>query len=209
MIKDNSKTQFIETWGPAGYRENWEVYINQAQMPESEFVKTMLSDRYNPEHTCLEIGCGGGYWTDKYLAPNFKQVIALDVIPQPVFANPNIAYIELPDRNFECYGVPDGSIDFAFSFGVFCHLSLEAIQTYLIAIFGKLKPGGEAVLYFSNNDRRPHYKPGQVCEVTDNHIQWVNNDTKTTIKMLKKAGFTGIKDLMPDNPDSIFYGRKG
>lgn len=207
-MTDNSKDQFINTWGPEGYRENWEVYIEQAKIPEAEFVDIMLNDRYKPDGVCLEIGCGGGYWTDKYLAPNFKQVIALDVLPPVAFTHPNIAYIELPDRNFECFGVNDASIDFAFSFGVFCHLSLEAIQTYLNAIFTKLKPGGEAVLYFSNNDRRPHYKPGEACNVTDQHIQWVNNDTKTTIKMLKKAGFTAIKDIMPDNPDSIFYCKK-
>jgi cyclopropane fatty-acyl-phospholipid synthase-like methyltransferase len=207
-MKDNSKEQFINTWGPDGYRENWEVYINQAKIEERQFADIMLKDRYNPEHTCLEIGCGGGYWTDKYLAPNFKQVIALDVLPPVKFDHPNITYIELPDRNFECFGVGNDSIDFCFSFGVFCHLSLEAIQTYLKAIFTKLKAGGECVLYFSNNDRRPHYEAEQVCEVTEDHIQWVNNNTKTTIEMLKKAGFTGIKDILPDNPDSIFYCKK-
>jgi hypothetical protein len=201
---DNTKEKFLNTW-PGGYKENWAVYGKASGKSEQEVVDKCLSPFFNREKICLEIGCGKAFWTDGYLANNFKQVIALDLLPNVKFRHTNITYIEVPDRDFSCYGVVDNSVDFCWSFGVFCHLSLQACQAYVNAIYDKLKDGGEVALYFSNEDRRP-LPEGHSFH--PNHVQWVRNNFTTTTKMLENAGFVDIKDLMPDLMDTMIYGRK-
>lgn len=202
MINDNSKEVFLKTW-PGGYRENWAVYGKASGKTEDEVVAKCLSPFYGKSKACLEVGCGVGFWTEGYLAKNFQQVIALDLLPTVKFHHRNITYIEVPDRDFSCYRVGDNTIDFCWSFGVFCHMSLEACEQYVNAIFRKLKPGGEVALYFSNSDRRPAGGPFDP-EV----VQWVKNDFATTEAMLKSAGFVDARDLMPDLFDTMIYGRK-
>jgi len=201
MINEPTKEAFLKTW-PGGYRENWEVYGKASGVTEEAVVSKCLAPFYNPNHTVLEIGCGAGFWTEKYLAPNFKSVIALDLLPNPILAGNNIKYIEVPDRNYECFGVADNSANFVWSFGVFCHLTLDSIQKYLESAHRKLIPGGKAVFYFSNKDRRP-------CKATTENLPseiiWVENDFVTSKAMLNQAGFINVKDIMPELFDSMVY----
>jgi len=203
-INDNSKEVFLTTW-PGGYTENWEVYGKVSGKTEEEVVLKCLSPFYNTAGSVLEIGCGSGFWTDRYLAGNFKSVMALDLLPSVKFIHNNITYMEVPDRNFSCCGVEDNSVNFCWSFGVFCHMSFNACQMYLCSIFRKLVSGGEVSLYFSNNDRRPKTNP---TPFDPNEIQWLMNDYGKTNSMLLKAGFIDTRDLMPDLCDTMIYGRK-
>jgi cyclopropane fatty-acyl-phospholipid synthase-like methyltransferase len=204
MSEDNSKEVFLKTW-PGGYRENWSVYGAASGKTEAEVVSNCLSPFYNKSKRALEIGCGRAFWTDQYLAKNFKHVTALDLLPSVKFASRNIKYLEVPDRDFSCYGVPDNSVDFCWSFGVFCHMSLGACQQYVNSIFSKLVSGGEVALYFSNNDRRPLPKNHTFSPEA---VQWVRNDFRTSQKMLTDAGFIQTRDLMPDLMDTMIYGKK-
>jgi SAM-dependent methyltransferase len=201
-LTDNSKEVFLSTW-PGGYTENWAVYGEMSGKSEEDVVAKCLSPFFSREKIVLEVGCGKGFWTEKYLAANFKKVIALDLLPSVNFKSSNIHYIEVPDRDFSCFGVEDESIDFCWSFGVFCHLSIEACQEYMEAIFRKLKPGGCVSLYFSNSERRP-----KDCSFSPEVIQWVKNDFATTETMMTIAGFKTIRDLMPDLKDTMVYGEK-
>jgi SAM-dependent methyltransferase len=196
--------------------ENWNVYGKVSGKTEEEVVNRCLAPFYNKDHTCLEIGCGRGFWTNKYLTKQFKHVVALDLLPNPRFTSGNVTYIEVPDRDFTCYGVEDNSIDFCWSFGVFCHLSIPACREYVKAIYSKLKPGGKACLYFSNIDRRPgDSKPFDYENKLqhrhvdyENEIQWTFNDYQTTEAMLLDAGFIDVKDQMPDLIDTMISGQK-
>ena len=197
-----AKSEFVGTWGKAGYRENFEVYSKQSGVSEREIVDTCLSPHFNKEHSALEIGCGGGYWPGNYLCGNFAHVTGLDVLPGEPFSAPNFTYIEVPDRDYSCHGVPDESIDFVWSFGVFCHLNLSSIQAYLKSVYRVLKHGGKASLYFSNNDRRPGC--ATIVNPTSG-ILWCNNDIPTTFAMLEKAGFKNPVDLIPRLTDSMVH----
>lgn len=199
-IVDASKEAFIRTWGPSGYRENWAVYGKMSGHSESQVVDACLKPFYDKAATALEIGCGAGFWTDRYLAENFARVIALDVIPRPPFHSRNIDFIEVPDRNFDCHGVADQSVDFAWSFGVFCHMTLPSIERYLRGVFRVLRPGGRAALYFPNIDRRPGV--ATVANTPDTP-PWVHCDMPTAVAMLERSGFVDIGDLLPTLPDSM------
>lgn len=199
-----SKKAFLEAW-PGGYGENWSVYGKLSGVSEDQLVSKTLSPFFNKEHVAMEIGCGIGFWVNKYLCPNFQSVVGLDLLPLVNSEHPNFRYIEVPDRNYDCFGVEDDSIDFCWSFGCFCHIPIDCIQKYLNSIFRKLKRGGSASLYFSNMERRPG-----VCSVHNNEDQiiWVENDMETTIRMMESAGFTCVTDLMPELFDSMVHGKK-
>jgi SAM-dependent methyltransferase len=204
-IVDNSKEAFRRTWGESGYRENWAVYGKVSGHSEEEVVAACLAPYYDPAACALEIGCGAGFWTDRYLAQHFKHVIALDVLAQPRFEQPNIRYIEVPDRNFDCFGVADETADFVWSFGVFCHMTLPSIERYLRGAFRVCRPGARCSLYFSNIDRRP----GAIQTENDaDHILWVKNDLATTTAMLTRAGFVDIVDTLPRLPDTMISCRR-
>lgn len=203
-IVDASKEGFLATW-PGGYRENWVVYGKMSGVSEEEIVSTCIAPFRNQAHTALEIGCGLGFWTDRHLAPYFREVVALDLLADPKLTSPNVRYIEVPDRDFSCFGVEDESIDFAWSFGVFCHLTLEAQQSYVEAVFRKLRPGGHAALYFANIERRPGTASRENTEL---QVPWVENDWARTRAMLEAAGFIEIRDMVPHLPDTMAYGRK-
>jgi ubiquinone/menaquinone biosynthesis C-methylase UbiE len=52
---------------------------------------------------------------------------------------------------FDCKSLQDESIDFAFSFGVLCHLSSSACESYLKDVFRVLKKGGTAIFMYSDD----------------------------------------------------------
>jgi SAM-dependent methyltransferase len=197
-----SKKDFVETWGISGYRENFEVYERQKNGTEEEVVSKCLSPWFDGRHTALEIGCGGGFWVEKYLCPNFKHVYGLDLLPAATHTAPNFTYIEVPDKDYTCYTVKDNSIDFVWSFGVFCHLNLLSIQTYLNNVYRVLKSGGHASLYFSNDDRLPN--SATVGNPTSG-ILWIKNNLETSTAMLHKAGLVEVTDVMPHIKDTVLH----
>lgn len=204
-MKDPTKEAFLRAW-PGGYRENWEVYGSASGIPLDVVLNKCLRPYYNKNHIALEIGCGLGFWTFDHLAKNFKEVIALDLLKDIPMKPFNVRYQEVPDRNYSCHQVPDNSIDFAWSFGVFCHLPISAIQTYLNSIFRVLKPGGKVALYFSNSDRRPGRSTPD--NNSENDIVWVDNNWDKTKQMMEQSGFVEIVDLIPELFDTIAGAQK-
>jgi SAM-dependent methyltransferase len=102
----------------------------------------------------LEIGAGGGRFTEVLLL-KCEKLIAVDTSPK---------MIELlrerfrGDGRLECQlvdgqglgRIADGSIDAAFSYGVFVHLQHWDIYHYLAELQRVLRPGGKALIQHSN-----------------------------------------------------------
>ena len=141
---ESTKQAFLKTW-PGGYAENFEVYTKQAGRTELEIVDTCLKPFYNPAGTAIEIGCGKGFWVSRHLLPNFKEVIGVDIIPPEwtdlVTDKSRFRYVEAGDNDYYARAVADNSVDFLWSFGVFCHLCLDSIQKYLHTCHRIMKPG--------------------------------------------------------------------
>jgi SAM-dependent methyltransferase len=171
-VREPTKQDFIQTW-PKGYNEDFRYYTPRGGATEHEVVSQCLSPFFNREKFCVEIGCGKGFWVNKYLCPNFKHVTGLDLHSKPLSRVWNFNYIEVPNQNYDCHGIPDNCIDFVWSFGVFCHLPLHAIQKYLNSIHRILKPGGQASLFFSDNNKCPGHVSG---DDIGSGIIWVENN---------------------------------
>lgn len=186
-MTDFTKDEFIGFWGNRGYIETFDGYEKNWT---SEII-TMVKSHVNKDSTVLEIGCGGGYWTNQ-IAPICYQMYAIDLIPSPSL-NPKVVYIENDNQQFNCKSIPSNSVDFVFSFGVFCHLSLSACDEYLQDILRVLKPTGKALLmYGDENGLKRHFKnPTLTCE----SIGWKYNTFDETMKMIRKYPVHATKML--------------
>lgn len=120
--------------------------------PLLEVRQRFLDPYFDETQTVLEIGSGGGRWT-QYLA----RAARLFVVE---YNAESFAYLRarFPEARLTTYrtsgaemrGIEDASIDFAFTFDVFVHLEPEVIGAYLHEIERVLRPGGIAVVHYGD-----------------------------------------------------------
>jgi SAM-dependent methyltransferase len=107
-----------------------------------------------PTGTILEIGSGFGRWTH-YLKDYCEKLWAVDKSSECIeacrerFATESHVHCYLNDgRSLSM--IPDGSIDFVFSFDSFVHPNRDIIEAYLRELRMKLKMGGKGFIHHSN-----------------------------------------------------------
>jgi SAM-dependent methyltransferase len=143
---DLSKAFFQKAWGE-GYYEHFSYGVGIDNVFEKCVVPFCSQDK-----TALEIGPGLGSFTEM-MWYKFEHFTAIDVIKMPsVFNNyiDSFTYHELTNQSFDCGPVKTHSIDFCFSYNVFCHFSNAAIREYLKSVYKVLKTGGDFVFMISN-----------------------------------------------------------
>jgi hypothetical protein len=106
----------------------------------------------------LEIGPGRGAWTKTFLGRGCERIYVIDVAPpehtrfwEYVGHHSEIQYIV--SRDLALSEVPDNSIDFFFSFGVFCHLLPEMCEMYIKSLSRKMRSGGRGFLMIADFDK--------------------------------------------------------
>jgi len=125
--------------------------------PDAAPPLTHVRDRYLLPHvdeskTVLEIGPGGGRWT-RYMT-TAAAVYAVDCHEELLselrhnVRSPNLRPIHNNGDDFP--GVPDGGIDFVFSFGTFVHLDVDIIERYLANLRRVMARGASAVIQYSD-----------------------------------------------------------
>jgi hypothetical protein len=99
----------------------------------------------------LEIGPGRGAWTKAIAGCNPAHIYAVDVVSpehsgfwEYVPRLPSIEYIQATD--FSLDKIPDGSIEYFFSYGCFCHLRPDMCVAYIDSIAKKMKEGAHGFL---------------------------------------------------------------
>ena len=107
------------------------------------------------ETTCLEIGPGGGRWTRYMLG--VKRLYAVDFHQELLselksnFSPENLTFVKNNGNDFP--EIPDGAIDFIFSFGTFVHLDVEIIDEYLRNMKTLLKSSSNVVIQYSDKSK--------------------------------------------------------
>lgn len=201
---DFTKQDFINFWG-TGYYEEFTYGIGIQEVIERTIVPF-------GNKTCLEIGCGGGVFT-KVLSEHFDKVIGIDVIPMHDGVRYyNVKYIELDNQDYKCTGVENESIDFVYSYGVFCHFSNDAIKEYLQSIYRVLKPGGECMIMISNFEKLKadfptfanwdEYKFGDMMSIG----HFYQDDR--TVDIMKYKFKIVSRNLTPDHRDIVVHLKK-
>jgi len=106
----------------------------------------------------LEIGPGRGGWSKAILSCSPSKLTVVDAAPAEhtkfwdyVGRDPRVEY-QVTD-GFDLNGVLDSSVDFVFSFGVFCHLMPEMCECYLRAVQRVLKSHGHAMILIADYDK--------------------------------------------------------
>jgi len=123
-------------------------------LPPLRYLRETWVDPYVDEtKTAVEIGPGGGRWT-RYLL-GFERVYLVEYhkeLLDELRGNMNASNLVFVHNNGTDFpGVPP--VDFVFSFGVFVHLDAPVIADYLANLRAILKPGGNAVLHYSDKTK--------------------------------------------------------
>lgn len=107
-----------------------------------------------PTGTILEIGGGYGRWTN-YLKEVSDRLIVVDLAERCIehcrrrFSKHNHIEFHVNDgRSLEM--IPNGSLDFVFSFDSLVHAESDVLGTYLEQLAAKLKPDGVGFVHHSN-----------------------------------------------------------
>jgi SAM-dependent methyltransferase len=140
--------------------EEWDWSRRGEEWTHSEAWKQSLIDdvmavELTPQTTILEIGPGGGRWTEPLLKLASRLVI-VDLSDRCI----EVCRQRFADAgNLECH-VNDGrtlaavgseSIDYVWSFDVFVHIAPPDIESYLSEIHRVLRPGGKAVIHHARD----------------------------------------------------------
>ena len=107
-----------------------------------------------PAARILEIGPGHGRWT-RYLVHLCDRLIGVDVTERCVEAcrerfadQPHASFHKNDGMSLEM--VPDGEVDFAFSFDSLVHCESDVVESYVHQLSTKLSPEGAAFMHHSN-----------------------------------------------------------
>ena len=114
----------------------------------------------NKDTIVLEIGPGRGSWTKTMIKYIPKKIFCLDVFSAEYnnfwnfvgMENKNkIEYFKVND--FLCNDLQDNSIDFLFSYDVFCHISYNNTELYLKNLYSKLKKDAVCSIMIADYDK--------------------------------------------------------
>ena len=131
-------------------KERGEEWTVSAQWKQS-LVNDVILKYIPPESMVLEIGPGGGRWTE-YLLRTARKLIAVDVSARAIdlcknrfFAVTNGEFYLM--KNIDLGFIPEKSIEVIWSFDVFVHINPEDTERYLKEFRRVLVPGGKAVIH--------------------------------------------------------------
>lgn len=152
-----------------------------------QFVRDRFVSPYiNPKHVALEIGPGGGRWT-RYLV-GFRELYVVDFHAEILgelrrtLSLPKMRFVQNNGSDFP--GIEARSIDFLFSFGCFVHLEQDIIAGYLDSIRYILKPGGNAIIHYSDKSKA-------MAQVNQS---FSHNNPELMRSMVTGAGFRVIEE---------------
>lgn len=120
----------------------------------------------------LELGPGRGAWSKAILSLNPKSFKCLDALSPEynqfwnyVPKREKAKYFQIFDYSLS--EIENNSIDYVFSFGVFCHISPLLVEEYLRNLYPKLRQGAKCFILYADYDKKNSYAekynvPGQL-----------------------------------------------
>lgn len=147
------------------YSDRWEAEVKKPgqkklgdEWGSPDLTRTIVEDYVSPHlkpgAAVLEIGCGGGKFSE-LLADRDVRLVCTDVSRRMLdrtrarlAGRTNVRFARL--SGYDLASWPDASFDFIFSFDVFVHLDIEDAFSYLRDIRRTLRPSGRALIHFAN-----------------------------------------------------------
>ena len=123
----------------------------------SKVVRRYLEPHVTPDATVMEIGPGGGRWTQFLIGA--RDVILVELNSQffpylrKRFRKQRRKLRFYETSGFELGDIEDGTVDFVFSFGTFVHIEAEGIDEYLREITRVLRSGGTTTIQYADRTK--------------------------------------------------------
>ncbi len=160
--RSEEEGHYGDHWGDptlSGVRYHWHRLRHGRTQPGnlSKIVKRYLRPYVTPEAVVMEIGPGGGRWTQFLVGA--QEVVLVDLNKQffrylrKRFRKQRRKLRFYETSGYELHDIDDGSIDFVFSFGTFVHIEAEGIDEYLGEIARVLRSGGTCTIQYADRDK--------------------------------------------------------
>jgi len=143
-------SSFQKIWS-GGYFTGYSEKRNQRGL-EEYLSKNLVGS------SLLEIGCGGGQWSKFiYDLDIYNKIYCIDALSEThnkfwnylgESAKSKIQYEHIQD--FSLSFIKDNSLDYVFSYDVFCHISYSGLESYLSALFKKCKVGSKLLIMYAD-----------------------------------------------------------
>jgi ubiquinone/menaquinone biosynthesis C-methylase UbiE len=135
----------------------------------SKVVKHYITPYLTPQSVVLEIGAGGGRWTQYLLDAKELILVELNAEFFPYLKGrfpDHLGKMRFYQTNgAELAGIPSNSIDFVFTFGTLVQISPDMIDAYLGEIRRVLKRGGIAVIHYADKTKKVAQRNDQFTDM--------------------------------------------
>jgi SAM-dependent methyltransferase len=143
-------------WDSYQWRDQGDEWSKRWGGPDYQWSGTLYPRvrEFLPAGTILEIAPGHGRWTH-YLLSHCDRLIGVDLSAGCVAACTE-RFADRPQASFHkndgrsLAAVPDGEVDFAFSFDSLVHAERDVLESYVHELARKLAPDGVAFIHHSN-----------------------------------------------------------
>lgn len=146
----NSVARNYSAWQNWNWEMAGEEWTQSAEWKQSLIDEVILSN-IEPGKTVLEIGPGGGRWTE-VLQQIADQLIVVDLTDKAInvckkrFSHCNNIQFFVNDGSSLDF-IPDETVDFIWSFDVFVHIGPRDIEQYVREMKRILKKGGRGMIH--------------------------------------------------------------
>lgn len=149
-------------WGDptlSSLRYRWRRLRHGRETPGdlSKVVKRHLLPHVTPESVVMEIGPGGGRWTQFLIGARELILVELNAEFFPYlrkrFRKQRRKLRFYETSGYELGAIEDGTVDFVFSFGTFVHIDPEGIGEYLGEIARVLRSGGATTIQYADRTK--------------------------------------------------------
>lgn len=166
-----------------------------------------LQKYYDENSTVLDIGCGIGR-VAKWVSPRVKKIWCVDISrimikrARKFVDSKNVTFYKT--RGNELKQIPSKSVNFAYSFDMFPHISDEATYLYLRELRRVLVPHGKIYLQFANL-----LHPENESAFKDEAKFFLNSSTKTRyitpqqLEVVARLSGLRVIEIIPEK----FHGR--
>ena len=153
-----------------GYRTGYSQKRNQRGV--EEYIRKNMKGK-----CCLEIRCGGGQWSKFIYNLNiFDKIYCIDVLSEEhnqfwayvgEEKKDKIVYVHVKDFSLDF--IKENTIDYVFSYDVFCHISYSGQKEYLKSLYKKCRLNSrlfimyaDARKYLSSEPEHTHHVKGYI-----------------------------------------------
>lgn len=152
-----------QQWGDPAL-SGWRYWITKLKRGKripgnlSKVIERYIQPFVNEQSVVVEIGAGGGRWTQYLTAARELHLVELNAQFFPYLSvrfshvREKLAFHET--TGFELAGLEASSVDFVFSFGTFVHIEPEGIDAYLAEVRRVMKDGAIAVIHYSDTTKK-------------------------------------------------------